>query len=227
MKARYLYSLSDSSIDVRGGNKAKNLRYLMKHKYPVPKGFVLVYDALEQYENDPEAVLMHVRKELIENLHPELSYAVRSSASLEGLGDFSCAGAFESYLHVRGADEVLQKILAVWASLHSEKLKAYLEQSGLIRNSIRMAVIIQEMVLSEAGLLGIIGGILGLLLGLLLSYILISAMGIMSGYQLEFVLPRSAIYTSILVAFVTSLLAAVFPARKAARIPVLSAIQYE
>lgn len=88
MKARYLYSLSDSSIDVRGGNKAKNLRYLMKHKYPVPKGFVLVYDALEQYENDPEAVLMHVWKELIENLHPELSYAARSSASLEDLGDF-------------------------------------------------------------------------------------------------------------------------------------------
>ena len=88
MKARYLYSLSDSSIDVRGGNKAKNLRYLMKHKYPVPKGFVLVYDALEQYENDPEAVLMHVRKELIENLHPELSYAARSSASLEDQGDF-------------------------------------------------------------------------------------------------------------------------------------------
>ena len=121
----------------------------MKHKYPVPKEFVLVYDALEQYENDPEAVLMHVRKELIENLHPELSYVARSSASLEDQGDFSCAGAFESYLHVRGADEVLQKILAVWASLHSEKLKAYLEQSGLIRNSIRMAVIIQEMVHAE------------------------------------------------------------------------------
>ena len=49
---------------------------------------MLVYDALEQYENDPEAVLMHVWKELIENLHPELSYAARSSASLEDLGDF-------------------------------------------------------------------------------------------------------------------------------------------
>lgn len=106
MKARYLYSLSDSSIDVRGGNKAKNLRYLMKHKYPVPKGFVLVYDALEQYENDPEAVLMHVWKELIENLHPELSYAVRSSASLEDQGDFSCAGAFDAKIIQPSAEPV-------------------------------------------------------------------------------------------------------------------------
>ena len=35
MKSRYLYPLSDSSVEERGGNKAKNLRYLMKRKYPV------------------------------------------------------------------------------------------------------------------------------------------------------------------------------------------------
>lgn len=145
MKERYLYPLSDSSIDIRGGNKAKNLRYLMKHKYPVPKGFVLVYDALEQYGKDGKEVLAMIRKELMENLHPGISYAVRSSASLEDQGDYSCAGAFESYLHVRGTDEVLQKILEVWDSLQSEKLKAYLAQSGLSNKSIRMAVIIQEM----------------------------------------------------------------------------------
>ncbi|SDI10502.1 PEP/pyruvate-binding domain-containing protein [Proteiniclasticum ruminis] len=145
MKERYLYPLSDSSIDIRGGNKAKNLRYLMKHKYPVPKGFVLVYDALEQYGKDGKEVLAMIRKELMENLHPGISYAVRSSASLEDQGDYSCAGAFESYLHVRGTDEVLQKILEVWDSHQSEKLKAYLAQSGLSNKSIRMAVIIQEM----------------------------------------------------------------------------------
>ena len=149
MKSRYLYPLSDSSVEERGGNKAKNLRYLIKRKYPVPKGFVLAYDALEEYEHGGTAVLTHIRKELLEHLHPEISYAVRSSASLEDQGDFSCAGAFESYLHVRGADEVLRKILEVWASLQSEKLMAYLAQSGLTRSSIRMAVIIQEMVHAE------------------------------------------------------------------------------
>ncbi len=124
MKERYLYPLSDSSIDIRGGNKAKNLRYLMKHKYPVPKGFVLIYDALEQYGKDAKEVLAMIRKELMENLHPGISYAVRSSASLEDQGDYSCAGAFESYLHVRERMKFCRKSLryGILFSQRSSKL---------------------------------------------------------------------------------------------------------
>lgn len=150
---------------------------------------------------------------------------IESNKELRIQAENLMAQAF-SMFDVLGLLSVVVAALGVLNTLTMSVLERTRE-IGMLRSMGMTRAQVVKMVLSEAGLLGIIGGILGLFLGLLLSYILISAMGIMSGYQLEFVLPRSAIYTSILVAFVTSLLAAVFPARKAARIPVLSAIQYE
>jgi len=84
-----------------------------------------------------------------------------------------------------------------------------------------------RMILAEAGLLGIIGGILGLGFGTLLTRIFLAAMGAMSGYDLEFILPVKAMWLSVVVALTTSQVAALLPAIKASRIPVLSAIHYE
>jgi ABC-type lipoprotein release transport system permease subunit len=49
----------------------------------------------------------------------------------------------------------------------------------------------------------------------------------MSGYKLTFVLPLAAIGVGWLIALVVSQLAALLPARRAARIQILEAIQYE
>lgn len=83
------------------------------------------------------------------------------------------------------------------------------------------------MVLAEAGLLGIIGGILGLAFGVLLTKIFLESMKAMSGYSLALVIPTQTIYTAIVVALVVSHLAALLPAIRAARAPVLEAIHYE
>jgi len=98
---------------------------------------------------------------------------------------------------------------------------------GMLRTMGMTRFQIVKMIESEAGLLGIIGGALGLLLGILLTWILLQAMGAMSGYQLEFMMPVKAIWMSILVSLVTAFLAALFPAVKASRTPMLSAIHYE
>jgi putative ABC transport system permease protein len=60
-----------------------------------------------------------------------------------------------------------------------------------------------------------------------LSRIFLAAMGAMSGYDLAFVLPVRSIWLSLVVALVTSQLAALLPAVRAARTPVLTAIHYE
>jgi putative ABC transport system permease protein len=83
------------------------------------------------------------------------------------------------------------------------------------------------MVLAEAGLLGIIGGILGLGFGVLLTKIFLESMKAMSGYSLALVIPTHTIYTAIVVALAVSQLAALLPAIRAARTPVLEAIHYE
>lgn len=83
------------------------------------------------------------------------------------------------------------------------------------------------MVLAEAGLIGIIGGILGLGTGVILARILFIGMTTMSGYQLTFIMPLSGLFFSLVAALVISQLAAVLPARRAARVKILEAVQYE
>jgi putative ABC transport system permease protein len=83
------------------------------------------------------------------------------------------------------------------------------------------------MVLAEACLMGVLGGILGLFTGTILARIIFIGMTTMSGYQLTFVLPPGGIVVSFVGAVIISLLAAIFPARRAAQIEILEAVRYE
>jgi putative ABC transport system permease protein len=84
-----------------------------------------------------------------------------------------------------------------------------------------------KMVLSEAGLMGVIGGLVGLAFGVLLAKIFLTGMTAMSGYRLDFIVPLGGVITSLVVALVISQLAAIHPARKASRTNILEAIHYE
>ncbi len=75
--------------------------------------------------------------------------AVRSSAPGEDTGGSSFAGLHESYVNVRGTDEILEKIRLVWASLWSDAALLYRVELGLDVASSAMAVVVQEMVLGE------------------------------------------------------------------------------
>lgn len=83
------------------------------------------------------------------------------------------------------------------------------------------------MILAEAAQMGVVGGGLGLVLGILLARIFLQAMMAMSGYRLDFVLPVQGVIASLVVALVISQLAAILPARRAARSHILDAIHYE
>jgi len=84
-----------------------------------------------------------------------------------------------------------------------------------------------KMVLSEAGLMGVIGGLIGLLFGILLSRIFLAGMTAMSGYKLDFIVPAGGVIIGLVIALGISQLAAFQPARKAAKTNVLEAIRYE
>ncbi len=84
-----------------------------------------------------------------------------------------------------------------------------------------------KIILAEAMFLGIIGGILGIGFGLVLTRIILLSMGAMSGYALDFVFPVNAVWIGIVIAIVMSQVAALLPAIKAARTPMLDAIRYE
>ena len=75
--------------------------------------------------------------------------AVRSSANAEDLPDLSFAGQQETYLNVRGADEVVAAVKKCWASLWTAQAISYRHQNGIDQASVAMAVVAQIMVPSE------------------------------------------------------------------------------
>jgi len=98
---------------------------------------------------------------------------------------------------------------------------------GMLRSIGMTRVQIVKMVLAEAGLLGVIGGLLGLIFGVVLTRIFLDSMAGMSGYKLSLVIPPETFWIGVVVALVVSQLAALLPALRAARTPVLEAIHYE
>jgi putative ABC transport system permease protein len=84
-----------------------------------------------------------------------------------------------------------------------------------------------RMVLSEAALIGLIGGLMGLVFGIVLSRLFLTAMTSMSGYRITYVLPLENILAALVIAFLTSQVAALLPTMRAARVRILEAIQYE
>ncbi|RUM47070.1 MAG: phosphoenolpyruvate synthase [Hyperthermus sp.] len=72
--------------------------------------------------------------------------AVRSSASAEDLPEASFAGQQDTYLNVKGAENVVEKVKACWASLFTARAIFYRVQQGIDHRRAVMAVVVQKMV---------------------------------------------------------------------------------
>lgn len=72
--------------------------------------------------------------------------AVRSSASDEDGTDHSFAGMHDSFLFVRGAEDVLNRVLQVWKSAFNSRAISYRIENGLAITKIAVAVVVQKMI---------------------------------------------------------------------------------
>jgi len=79
----------------------------------------------------------------------QVAVAVRSSATAEDLPTASFAGQQDTYLNVRGADELLAHIKYCWASLWTARAVTYRTRQGFDHHQVYMAVVIQAMIGSE------------------------------------------------------------------------------
>jgi pyruvate,water dikinase len=75
--------------------------------------------------------------------------AVRSSATAEDLPNASFAGQQETYLNVRGAEQVIESVRKCWASLFEPRAIFYREDMGFDHFKVGLAAVIQRMVESE------------------------------------------------------------------------------
>ncbi len=90
-----------------------------------------------------------------ESGEPEPSVAVRSSATAEDLPDASFAGQQETFLNVRGVEQVLEKVHEVFASLYNDRAIAYRVHQGFDHGDVYLSAGIQKMVRSDKAASGV------------------------------------------------------------------------
>ncbi|MDK9770715.1 phosphoenolpyruvate synthase [Vibrio sp. B181a] len=106
------------------------------------------------FPTDLEQDIRDNYKELTDN-HPEISVAVRSSATAEDLPDASFAGQQETFLNVKGIDAVLEATKHVYASLFNDRAISYRVHQGFNHRGISLSAGIQRMVRSDKASSGV------------------------------------------------------------------------
>jgi pyruvate,water dikinase len=162
---------------MQAGGKGASLARMASLDLPVPPGFVVPADALAAAVGEgakelasltaddtkraqqivAEAEMGNELSEAIAAAYAELgddeSVAVRSSACAEDSEEASFAGQQETYLHVRGANAVIERVRDCWGSFFSERALFYRAQKGSLED-LGMAVVVQRMV--EADVAGVL-----------------------------------------------------------------------
>ena len=93
-----------------------------------------------------------IRRDVVaayEALGDDVFVAVRSSATAEDLPDASFAGQQETFLNVRGEEDLIQRLKECWASLFTKRAIYYRNEKGFDQDSVEIAVVVQEMVDAE------------------------------------------------------------------------------
>jgi pyruvate,water dikinase len=86
----------------------------------------------------------------------DISVAVRSSATAEDLPDASFAGQQETFLNVRGFDNMIDAMHQVFASLFNDRAISYRVHQGFDHSEVALSAGIQTMVRSDVGASGVI-----------------------------------------------------------------------
>ena len=83
-------------------------------------------------------------------LGEDVPVAVRSSATAEDLPEASFAGQQDTFLNVRGLDDLLVAVGDCWASLWTARAMAYRARQGIDPATVSLAVVVQQMVDAES-----------------------------------------------------------------------------
>ena len=95
-------------------------------------------------------------QKLTEQTSSDTSFAIRSSATAEDLPGASFAGQQETFLNIRGADQVLAAIRRVFASLYNDRAISYRAHQGFAHGAVAISAAVQRMVRSDLGASGVI-----------------------------------------------------------------------
>ncbi|WP_113905823.1 phosphoenolpyruvate synthase [Aliidiomarina celeris] len=102
--------------------------------------------------------LEHAIREAYDTLsegRDDASFAVRSSATAEDMPDASFAGQQETFLNVKGIDNVMEAIKHVFASLFNDRAISYRVHQGYDHRGVALSAGVQRMVRSDKAASGV------------------------------------------------------------------------
>ena len=87
--------------------------------------------------------------DILKSAHEKPFVAIRSSATTEDLADASFAGQQESFLNVKGDEELVLKVKKCFASLFTARAIYYRIKKGFSPDKAQLAVVVQKMIDSD------------------------------------------------------------------------------
>lgn len=106
----------------------------------------------------PEEIATAIKQayqDLCQREGTDISLAVRSSATAEDLPSASFAGQLESFLNIRGADELVETVHRCFMSLYTNRAIKYREDQGFGNVDVALSVGVQKMVRSDLSASGV------------------------------------------------------------------------
>jgi phosphohistidine swiveling domain-containing protein len=106
----------------------------------------------ERFEkgNMPDDIAQAISTAYLQIMGPEISVAVRSSATAEDLPEASFAGQQSTYLNIKSQEELLIAVKKCWASLWTTRAISYRIRQGIAPQSVALAIVVQQMVPADA-----------------------------------------------------------------------------
>ncbi len=124
----------------------KNIRALIvdsKFSKEMKEEIIEAYENLDIGEFD---VQRGAALDILKNATEPIFVAVRSSATTEDLADASFAGQQDTYLNVKGKDQLLKSIKMCFASLFTSRATYYRNKKGFSHEKSSLAVVVQKMI---------------------------------------------------------------------------------
>lgn len=136
--------------EAMSGGKGASLARLLKLGANVPSFVVISTEAYrDMAESELSEPFLNGLRDALTTLNVNAGLAVRSSAIGEDAADSSFAGLYHTSLKVKGFDAVVEALKTCWASYRNLAAQKYRGERGVDRRDGAMAVVIQEMIVSD------------------------------------------------------------------------------
>jgi len=109
-----------------------------------------------EFPEDLRTAVLESYKKMEEMYGPNTDVAVRSSATAEDLPDASFAGQQETYLNIRGPEQLIDACRRCFASLFTDRAISYRHDKGFGQFDVYLSIVVQKMVRSDSASSGVL-----------------------------------------------------------------------